>query len=357
MYDAACLNATSTSVSLLFAERPALNFAGYVSRIETALRGSFEDTMQLSWDHDDIVTIDVDGSRVMLGYWEAGIAAAPDTCAAVLVLCVGPGPDWRAGTRLARFRKQLCQSVAAAILDQNPAELVLWKDFQGVATPEDFDDLVDNALETAQRPLEESPVPAALSAPTAVATPAPAPDEPAVDARGQQRFGGLPVRRLMDRLVTEIPTTEPMRLPRLPEPLAESADAPAAEGPKQIEIDARADFAALAANDLPDLPPADIAQADRIRRALYPEAAEEEDSKPILAHRLSIYAVNTTLMLVALPVGAALMTYNVLGGEDAKLTARATALTGAAIGIGHALLNHGMLGHGALAQTVISIIS
>jgi Flp pilus assembly protein protease CpaA len=34
-------------------------------------------------------------------------------------------------------------------------------------------------------------------------------------------------------------------------------------------------------------------------------------------------------------VGAALMTYNVLGGEDAKLTARTMALTGAAIGLMH----------------------
>lgn len=342
MYDASGLLATTTSVSLLFHERPNLNFAAYVTRMEKALRTSFGDTMQLSWDHEDIVIIDIDGSRVSLGLWEAPEAGdeSREGYEAAMVMSVGPGPDWRSETRIARFRKALCQSVVAGILERHPADLVLWKDLQGVYAPDDFEMLIDQAIEAARGE-------AVIATPAAMADPGASGltmqrAEAAARALGERRFGGVPVRRLMDRLATEIPETAPMRLPDMPKPLAESADAPQAEdGPSAMETAARDDFRSLVANDLPDLPRPDVDQLDRIRGALYP--ADPDDGKPVLAHRLAIYAANTTLMLVALPVGAALMTYSVLGGEDARLTARAVALTGAVIGILHSSLGQSLL--------------
>lgn len=362
MYDAAFVNATSTSVSLLYRERPVLNFAAYVSRMEEALRGSFEDTLQLSWDHDDMVVIDIDGSRVLLGYWEApqGDDSA-EACEAVLVLSVGPGPDWRSQTRLARHRKALCQSVIAGILDRNPADMVLWKDFQGVFTPDDFETLVEQAIGMSDQDIAEGadfPADSLVPADMAETGPEVAPEEP-----GDERFGNLPVRRLMDRLETEIRPTRPQiearetesdatdgattpparRRSRRPDWRAEWEAAvmslPAA--PDEAD-DAALDSTAtelLAANDLPDLPLPQASELDRIRSALYPdEQAGTATGKPPLAQRLTIYTVNTSLMLVALPVGAALMTYNILGGEDFKTTARAVALTGAAIGLAHSVL-------------------
>ncbi|GHE00259.1 hypothetical protein U879_12000 [Defluviimonas sp. 20V17] len=350
MYDAMNLQATSTSVSLLYKERPVLNFAAYVTRMEKALRGTFEDTMQLSWDHDDVVVIDIDGSRVLLGYWEATEAGdiQREGCAAAVVLSVGPGPDWRAETRLSRYRKALCKSVAAGIIERHPADLVLWKDLQGVFTIEDFDLMIDQAVDTWHGQETEAIIPggmddipgaeAEIAIEAEAEAKAMAADNGDVDAetprRGAGRFGAMPVRRLMERLETEIPDNAPMRLPDMPAPLAESADqADDTESPSALEIAARADFAKLIANDMPDLPAPDLPQLDRIRDALYP--ADVEEDRPELVQRLAIYTANTTLMLVALPVGAALMTYNVLGREDAKLTARAMALTGAAIGLMH----------------------
>jgi len=43
--------------------------------------------------------------------------------------------------------------------------------------------------------------------------------------------------------------------------------------------------------------------------------------------------MNTTLIMVSLPVGGALLTYSVLRGEDMRLTGRAMALTGLALGL------------------------
>lgn len=335
MYDATCVNATSTSVSLLYAERPALDFAAYVSKMETALRDSFQDTLQLTWDHENVVIIDIDGSRVLLGYWEApdaaaeGAESAEHSCAAVLVLSVGPGPDWRTQTRLSRFRKSLCQSVAAGIMDSNPADMVLWKDFQGVFTTEDFDMLIDQALTVGQEQAQdEDPVPA-----EPLARPVEDPTEISDAAKGRaraearegaQRFGALPVRRLMDRLETEINADKPRDA---------MPDFPGLPGPASVPGKAATPAMPEVANDMPDLPGLPDEELDRIRTALYP--SKEEDGVPNLTQRLTIYTVNTTLMLVALPLGAALLTYNILGGEDARMTARALALTGAFLSLTH----------------------
>lgn len=89
----------------------------------------------------------------------------------------------------------------------------------------------------------------------------------------------------------------------------------------------------VVANDTPDLPSPKTGEAERLRAALYPDNLEEVTSprdRP-LAHRLSIYTLNTSLLIVALPVGAAMLTYNALGRESLTATARAMAITGVGI--------------------------
>ncbi len=74
------------------------------------------------------------------------------------------------------------------------------------------------------------------------------------------------------------------------------------------------------------------------REALYPpeELLEQlQGSKP-LPQRLTIYTMNVTLIAISAPVGAAMMTYSVLGREDMSVMARAMALTGTAIGLAKA---------------------
>ena len=86
----------------------------------------------------------------------------------------------------------------------------------------------------------------------------------------------------------------------------------------------------------------------QLREALYPSAPGKKDTivlfgpgrpedqldRSDVVNRLSTYALNTTVMVAALPVGVALMTYNVLGGENLRLTSQVTALTGAFLGLG-----------------------
>jgi len=102
--------------------------------------------------------------------------------------------------------------------------------------------------------------------------------------------------------------------------------------------------AAEVANDRPDLPALPQGQLRRIRAALYPEtlaaataAAAPPPAAPgetTLAMRLSAAAMDMTLLVVALPVGAAVVTHNLLRGRtDMRVSARMMALTGAVLAL------------------------
>ncbi|MEO5613313.1 MAG: hypothetical protein ABIR04_00085 [Cypionkella sp.] len=83
-------------------------------------------------------------------------------------------------------------------------------------------------------------------------------------------------------------------------------------------------------NDRPDLPLPRDAELSRLRLALYPT---EEPPPPHLVSpqmRLAAHTMNATLIIVALPVGAAMMTYSVLRGENMRLTSAALVATGIA---------------------------
>lgn len=63
------------------------------------------------------------------------------------------------------------------------------------------------------------------------------------------------------------------------------------------------------------------AQEDRFRRH-----GRDEDGDVVA--RLTVYAINLTVMVFAFPVGFGLMLFNILGGENLRTTAHVMALTG-----------------------------
>lgn len=69
------------------------------------------------------------------------------------------------------------------------------------------------------------------------------------------------------------------------------------------------------------------------------EISENGTDRPV-AHRLAIYTLNTSLVVICLPVGAAMFSYCAMGRENLTAVGRAMALTG----IGIALTNGSLLG-------------
>lgn len=91
----------------------------------------------------------------------------------------------------------------------------------------------------------------------------------------------------------------------------------------------------------PDLEPADAGagrgarsgQLDRIRAELaaqFGEIRENPDANNALA-RLTVYALNAVLLILAFPVGFAMLIFNVLVGENLRTTIHVLALTGLAV--------------------------
>lgn len=73
----------------------------------------------------------------------------------------------------------------------------------------------------------------------------------------------------------------------------------------------------------------------QLRACIYAPTEEqlESEARPSVPLRLATHAISLSLIATALPVGAAMMTYNLLKGEDIKVTARLTTLTGLALAV------------------------
>lgn len=166
----------------------------------------------------------------------------------------------------------------------------------------------------------------------AMAEPAPVPriadtvasESPVADSTGPGLFAQnvMDICRLHDRLDGNLAQIRRIR--------------PNPPRPREAAPFTNADFEPMVvANDTPDLPSPKASQAERIRKALYPdEVATQPALSPRdrpLEHRLAIYTLNTTLLVISLPVGAAMLTYNALGRESLTNTARAMAITGVGI--------------------------
>ncbi|TXH95733.1 MAG: hypothetical protein E6Q73_14400 [Pseudorhodobacter sp.] len=68
-----------------------------------------------------------------------------------------------------------------------------------------------------------------------------------------------------------------------------------------------------------------------MRDQIYSDSASEQAAQPSVPLRVATHAISLSLVAAALPVGAAVMTYNLLKGEDMRVTARLTTLTGLAL--------------------------
>lgn len=83
-------------------------------------------------------------------------------------------------------------------------------------------------------------------------------------------------------------------------------------------------------NDRPDIPLPRDPELSRLRAALYPTDDTPAPHLTSAQMRLAAHTMNATLIMVALPVGAAMLTYSVLRGENMRLTSAALVATGLA---------------------------
>ena len=298
----------STLAQLLFSTPPCMNFADIVDELEAVL-ARYPATNRVLWrDGGDVAIFDLDGSRVVLGFADALVGPH----VACLTVSVGTGPDIGGPSPLADRRTALCRKIADRLSTRYPFDSVVWHETPSPVTP----DLIGRMVETL----------AAGGEPTRL------PQEPAVEidrllARMSVELEIRQVNPVTNFARPDQPSFTPLsvRPPRarikLPAALrpASVPEAPPATAPAE---------AAVVANDRPTLPQNHDADAARIRAALYPPEEEVVDERPSTQMRLAVHAMNATMIVALLPVGAAMMTYSILRGEDIRLSGRMMALTG-----------------------------
>lgn len=264
---AAQSNSFSIIAELIFVSKPSINFARLVGDLDAVLARFHGPDRHLTWDCEDVAIFDMPGTRIALACTDA----PQKDVATSLMISVGPTP-------LPRHVKQ-----------QKPLSR------KGVS----YESLCSRLVDRVQARL----------APDAVLwhqCPAPVTAD------------------LIDEITSALPQMAHRPDPK--HPIFQSVD-----NDRVAEIYARG---FEVANDQPAQINPRNPELARLRMALYPPkpvaAAPQPETPASTQLRLAAHAMNATLIIVALPVGAAMLTYSVLRGENMRLSTAAMVATGLA---------------------------
>ncbi|MBW6506664.1 MAG: hypothetical protein K0B00_07945 [Rhodobacteraceae bacterium] len=334
---------TTYVATLLYRETMGHEFLQIVAEFNEAFRNRPQLPYSFGRPYNDFAVFDIEGAHIVIAHGDTADAGAPrgPHDRAVIALTIGAviGDEPMIAARFQR----LLRSIIGRIQKPYPAEAVLWSTQEGEFDPDCFDNLIAEVAAADAGPIDAGeqataaapPDPQAVAEPPPVAEPTPleasAPTQPAaMDAPAhppQQTHatdGAARTRR------------PPNRFEPVDEVVCNIGDAPVVPNhPTQRAASANTGHKSTVANTVPDIPFPMLTEAARIRRALYPEAEQVIDPPTPLPQRLTIYTLNTGLILVAMPLGVAVLTYNVLGRESMTVTARSMALAGFGFAITH----------------------
>lgn len=344
-----------------------LPFAKLVGVVRRHLADLVEHPFTTSRETDDLVILDQRGTRVLLA-WTVGAEAVPQ---GVLTLSVGPSPA--VGKPVLRpDHAPLCEHLAAALQRLTGPGRVQWHKMACTMSSE-WVELLSDALPGLQagHAVASEPIPGpGQLRPARTVDRAAMPPRTARPAAADTRIWSSDLTealRGMDSLLslTEIPEARPA-WPDPSGPVAANvfgSDAETAEGRGDganfLRVARRSQLAqsriiALRRRAI-RTPARSLAASWRaagvcdpslaaLRHYIYTPDARDEPPPPSTHLRLATHAITLTLVATALPVGAAMMTYNLLRGEDIRATAHMTTLTGLGLAV--------LAGNPGLAQLI-----
>lgn len=270
----------STIAQLLFLTENSIDFARVVAELGSVLTRLQSQEVQFAWDCEDLVCFDIPGTRIHLAWSEVDRRGY----ARCLTVAVGP-PDHG----LRNDYEDMCSRLVDRICSRFDPVAVLWCQAEGTLGSDVIDALLDALPNLGSVLPDIDSVVATLTAQEA-------------------------------RLVAG-QDTPPPRVPK--RPAMARARHPAPTPPPQVMV----------ANDIPDLPRLCDTNIAHVRAALYPEP--EADPPYSTQMRLAVHCMNATLIVVWAPMGAALMTYSLLKGENMRLSSRMMAVAGTVFALAH----------------------
>jgi len=292
----------STIAQFVFDRDPALNLPLLVRELDAALGRSGAGRRHVTWDCDDLVFVDLDGVRFTLSYTGEPLPGLPSS----LMISVGPGPDRDHDAADRRRYEDLCHLIADRLRSRFTPRETLWHQVAGPVTADLVDDLFDRLPDfsgkTFRHPLAQMVTPAK-------------PVQTFPEAEGD-----MPASFVEKALAIKAAKAERARaaLTRV----AEAARAVAPPPPPQAPANAPAGRTAGLSPEL-----------NRVRAALYP--SEPETPAQDVRMRLAASTLDVTLMMVYLPMGAAMLTCSMLRGGNVTNSARVMALTCTLLAFGH----------------------
>ena len=295
----------STIAQLLFSQRTILNFASLVADMDQSLPNTPGQSHSLTWDHEDIAMFDHQGSRITVAYADD----LPGLFPACLTVSVGFNGVAHPEAGFAKRQKPLARMIVDRISSRYPPDAIYWHKSAEVVTSTLVDELIE-ALPA--RPEAEI-----------VAVPLPEPQDHMADP--------VDMERILDRFEQSLRARgEPAtRKPKVVSSARAARDRLHRILPRRSP--AAAPTPLHVANTVPQVPDPMLTEAQAIRLALY--APDDVAAPPSTALRLATHSMNLTVMVLALPVGASMMTYTLLRGENLTASARMLALMGMAIGV------------------------
>lgn len=288
----------STIAELLFLQTPPMNFARLVADLDAVLARVHQTDRSLTWDCEDIASFDMPGTRIVLANAQnprPGVAAS-------LTISVGPShlPAPKAETgaleKLSRHA-EFCSKLVERVHPRLHANAILWHQCEGLVEPDLLDQLAYSAPAHPEPEVKHHPFDQL--------------DDQNIDAVYARGFGPCGNR-------------SGPKADAKPQGTAKAAADASAPGAKAKASDAHA----APSNDQPHIPRQHNLELARVRTALYPAPTPLPPHLVSPQLRLAAHTMNATLIMVALPVGAAMLTYSVLRGENMRLTTAALVATG-----------------------------
>lgn len=349
---------TSTVAALCFAKPTDMDFPLLATELGQALRSNPRINCRETREFEDFVIFDLERTRICMAYCEVAREfphiTTPGRYHACLIISVGNTPDGAGSGPLFESRQEVCRGLVDRVENRHKSDKFLWIEIDQVFSEQIYDMILEQIwpeLATTESTPKALVADLATVEPVAETTMAPSrPDEilPALEARFDEEMRDLQARIEEETTIAALAHDWNISTPKRPTHPAMDADE---LQPDPLSDAYRRELAEMLRNDPPDamsMASWDIRDAHRVRNALYPPEDENGVSVPVkspLPQRLTIYTLNTACMVVSLPIGAAAMTYSLLGRESMSVAARTMALTGLAIGtsaqfsIGGALLS------------------
>lgn len=274
-----------------------INFAHVVGEMRRSLDKSTRSGYVLTWGHDDIVTFDFESTRIVLSLADTRLTEKGAGTYQLLISVGNPTLGLRKRDP-AIAHEQLCSTIVERVCDYYETKSVYWQQVDECVTAETVDRILERFV-SANDTSEITEIKGTF-----------APDLP--DTQDETLTQTAAYSGQVPSNIVAIGSTAKTRS-------------------NEVSLLSEGNSMQTSANDTPHGFHPDLDRLDAVRTALYEAnvcSAPQQETKAPAIVRITATALDTTMIIVCLPVGAAMLTYHVFRGGELRRSSQMITLTG-----------------------------